>query len=143
MSKGKKTSVNKTSKVAIITVILVGIAVLGVLATNNICSNCLSSLSTAFIENSEANGNKLIVNLDADNFDTTVAKGVVLCDFWARWSQPCLMQARVLEEVAKKINGNAVIGKVNIGYSTSLADLFAVQYLPTLIERVPKNWTVV
>ena len=133
MSKAKKTTVNKMSKVTTIVVILVGIAALGVLATNNICSNCPSSSSTGFIGNSEADGNKLIVNLNADNFNMTVAKGVVLVDFWARWCQPCLIQAPVLEEVAKKISGKAVIGKINVEYSASLANRFAVQSIPTLI----------
>jgi thioredoxin 1 len=133
MNKTQKASIDKKSKVSTVVVILVGITVLGVLAINNICSNCQSGSSTDFVGNSEANGNKLIVNLNADNFNTIAAKGVVLVDFWAQWCQPCLMQAPVLEEVAKKVNSKAVIGKVNVEHSISLANRFSVQSIPTLI----------
>jgi len=133
MNEPPKTAVNKKSKLTIVMVILVGMAVLGVLATNNVCSNCQSGSSTDFIENSKANGNELTMNLDADNFNTTIAKGVVLVDFWARWCRPCRMQAPILDELVRAINGKAVIGKVNVDYSAFLAQRFTVQYLPTLI----------
>ena len=133
MNENKKTTVNKNLKMTTIVVTLVGIAVLGVLATSNIYSNCKNRSSTGFIGNSEDDGNKLIVNLNTDNFKTTVAKGVVLVDFWASWCGPCKKLAPILDEVAREIDGKAVIGKVNVDHSTSIAQRFDVQYLPTLI----------
>ena len=133
MRENKKPNVNKNSKVTTIVVILAGIAVLGVLATSNICTNCQSGSSNGFIGNSGDDGNKLTVNLNTDNFKTTVAKGVVLVDFWAQWCGPCKKLAPILDEVARAIDGKAVIAKVNVDYSTSIAQRFDVQYLPTLI----------
>jgi len=131
MSKAK-TTVNKMSKVTAIAVTLATIAMFWVVTTNNICPNCQSVLQTGF-GGDQTDSKGLTVNLNTGNFDETVAEGVTLVDFWAQWCQPCLMQAPVLEEVAKKINGKAVIGKVNVEYSASLANRFAVQSIPTLI----------
>jgi len=133
MNEIPKAGIAKKSKETTVVVILVGIAALGVLAINNICSNCQNGSSTDFIGNGEDNGSNLTVNLDTDNFNTTVAKGVVLVDFWTRWCQPCRMQAPILDKVAKKMSGKAVIGKVNVEYPASLANRFAVQSIPTLI----------
>ena len=124
---------DKMSKITTNIVVVVGIAVLGVLATNSICSNCLSNTLANFVGNDQADDNKLIINLNTNNFDTTVAKGAVLVDFWARWCQPCSMQASVLEKVAEKTAGKAIIGKVNVEHSSFLANRFEIQSIPTLI----------
>jgi len=132
MGKAKKITVNKMSKVTTIAVILATMAMLWIITTNNICPNCQSGLQAGF-GGDQTDSKGLTVNLNTGNFDKTVTEGVTLVDFWAPWCQPCLMQAPVLEEVAKKINGKAVIGKVNVEYSASLANRFSVQSIPTLI----------
>lgn len=80
-------------------------------------------------------------NLNESNFDMSVAKGVTLVDFWAPWCQPCLMQAPVLDEVARVLSEKAAVAKVNVDDSPVLAERFMVQGIPTLI--VFKNGNVI
>lgn len=74
-----------------------------------------------------------MINLDESNFDSSIAEGVTLVDFWAPWCRPCLMQAPILEEVARVLLEKATIAKVNVDDTPALAERFMVQGIPTLI----------
>lgn len=82
-----------------------------------------------------------IVELNVANFQTNIAKGVILVDFWAPWCGPCRMQTPVLEQMAPKLAGKAVIGKINVDECPQLAGQFSVQSIPTLL--IFKNGEVV
>jgi thioredoxin 1 len=75
-----------------------------------------------------------VVELTTANFDKTLAAGgVVLVDFWATWCPPCRAQGPIIEEVAKAVGNDAVIGKVNVDESGELASKYGIQSIPTLI----------
>ncbi|MEA2068661.1 MAG: thioredoxin [Verrucomicrobiota bacterium] len=75
-----------------------------------------------------------VIELNKVNFDKTLkAGGVVLVDFWAPWCPPCRVQGPILDELAKAIGEDAVIGKVNVDDSGELASKFGIQSIPTLI----------
>jgi thioredoxin 1 len=74
-----------------------------------------------------------VKELNAANFDTAIASGTVLVDFWAPWCGPCKMQGPILDKVADKIGDKAVIAKVNVDESPALAAKFGVRSIPTLI----------
>lgn len=71
--------------------------------------------------------------LDDSTFAAEIASGVTLVDFWAPWCGPCRSQIPILDEVAVKVEGKAVVGKVNVDDSPAVAGQFGVRSIPTLI----------
>ncbi|GAB5441143.1 MAG: hypothetical protein Fues2KO_14920 [Fuerstiella sp.] len=56
-----------------------------------------------------------------DNFDELKNSGKpVLVDYWAVWCGPCMLISPKIEELAKKLDGKAVIIKVNVDEQPSL-----------------------
>lgn len=74
-----------------------------------------------------------VKELNVANFETAIASGTVLVDFWAPWCGPCKMQGPILDKVAAKVGDKAVIAKVNVDESPALAAKFGVRSIPTLI----------
>ena len=54
-------------------------------------------------------------------------------DFYADWCGPCQRQAPILEEVAKKYEGQIYVYKVNTDESQDVASAFVDQGIPTLL----------
>ena len=73
-----------------------------------------------------------VIHLNEENFDSTVAEGVTLVDFWATWCGPCKMLAPVLDQVAAEIGDEAVIAKVDIDEARDLAIQCQVRSVPAV-----------
>jgi thioredoxin 1 len=74
-----------------------------------------------------------ILTLTDKNFQQQTKNKLILVDFWASWCAPCRMMAPVLNDVAKELNGNSHVAKVDIQQYQSLAQKFKVRSIPTMI----------
>jgi thioredoxin len=71
--------------------------------------------------------------LTDDNFESTIAKGVTLVDFYADWCGPCRMIAPIVEELSKEMNGKATVAKLDIENAQMAAQKSQVTSIPTII----------
>ena len=75
------------------------------------------------------------VVLTKDNFKDTIndSKIPVLVDFWAAWCGPCRMLSPILDELSHSLDGDVLIGKVDVDAETELAAAFEIMSIPTVI----------
>lgn len=74
-----------------------------------------------------------VQKIDKNRFDEIKnGERAVLLDFYADWCGPCRMIAPVIEEIAEE-RQDIIVGKVNVDSEASLAQLFCVVSIPTLI----------
>jgi thioredoxin 1 len=57
----------------------------------------------------------------------------VLVDFWAEWCSPCRMIAPHVEEIAKQLDGQLKVGKLDVDSNQDTAMQYGVMGIPTLI----------
>ena len=88
-----------------------------------------------------------VINVDTtDDFKKHVLENskVVLVDFWAPWCAPCLHMSPILESIAKKMDQQVDIVKVNIesnDQASRLAAEYGVRGIPNM--QVFKSGNVV
>lgn len=57
----------------------------------------------------------------------------VLVDFWSDGCPPCKRLAPVIDELATENEGQAVVGKVNVGDNMDLAIQYGISAVPTIL----------
>ena len=73
-------------------------------------------------------------HLKTEEFDAAVeAAPLAMVDFWAVWCGPCQMLGPVMEDLAGRYEGKALVAKVNVDEEPELARRFGVMNIPTVV----------
>lgn len=73
-------------------------------------------------------------HLKTEGFDAAVeAAPLAMVDFWAVWCGPCQILGPVMEDLAGRYDGKALVAKVNVDESPELAQRFGVMNIPTVV----------
>jgi thioredoxin len=73
-----------------------------------------------------------IEHLTDTTFDTAVAEGLTVLDFWAGWCGPCRAMAPQFERAAK-LRPEHTFAKVDVDAEPTLAARYGIRSIPTLM----------
>ena len=85
-----------------------------------------------------------ITELNEQNYDSFVEKGIVLVDIKTNWCGPCKVLSPIVDEVSSDYFGQITVGKLDADTSREIITKLGIRNIPTLIlykdgEIVEKN----
>jgi thioredoxin 1 len=66
------------------------------------------------------------------SFDSTIASGLVIVDFWSPWCGPCNMLNPVIKSLAEH-NQDVTIGKLNTAENSAVCHRFGINAIPSIL----------
>ena len=80
------------------------------------------------------NNNTMAMQITDQNAPELIAgEKLVVIDFWATWCGPCQHMGPIVESLAEKYAGKAIIGKYNVDENEDVAAEFGIRSIPTLL----------
>lgn len=132
--------VDYARKIKIGVFILIGIAVLAILAVAlfptlnpavpKASADPADEAMYELVWNGKSNDHVIIEDFAAFMNDTDKP---ILIDFWAEWCGPCRLAAPTIEKLAEKYAGRAHIVKINTDYAGPIAQAFGVTGIPNFV----------
>jgi len=130
----KKTRLNKTRLIIIVTLIIVVGAIVGIAL-----SRSSSSPSNSTPQSDEA-PNFTLTTMTGANITLSELEGTpVVLNFWATWCGPCRGELPYLEAAAQDSEGEIKVIAINVGESASTVQTFFGDYEPTMIVASDRN----
>ena len=76
-----------------------------------------------------------VIHVSPGDYDCRVlgSNEPVIVDFWADWCAPCHRLAPLLDEIAERYDGKAVVAKVNVDDAPELVERHGIRTVPTLL----------
>lgn len=71
--------------------------------------------------------------LDNGNFESIIADGTVVVDFYADWCPPCQKLGPIFEQAASQMGDGMTFAKANVDVATKASQKYNVASIPTLI----------
>lgn len=74
-----------------------------------------------------------VQHLTETDFESAIASGVTLVDFFATWCGPCKMLSPTIEEIGEECDGSFSVYKVDIDECEDVAMDMGIMSVPTLV----------
>ena len=74
----------------------------------------------------------MLMELNNDNFESTLKSGITVVDFWAAWCGPCRLLSPIMDEIGHEVS-DITIGKLNVDENPELAGKHGVMSIPMLM----------